>query len=158
MIVLELSRETAAEFWPEIRPFVSRALKYDVFNQFKISDIERQVREGFARVMICTAGEQLVAAHVLQIFKAIGGERVLHVLATAGDDSHLWMRALTDELEKLARTEGATAITMAGRPGWAKKLTKLGFKTEQITMRRPVTNGREIGGTTPAGAAIDNAD
>ena len=148
--ILELKQDTAAQFWPELAPFVRRALNFDAFNQMKVSDIEQQVTKGFARVLICTEGEQLLAAHILQLFKAIDGERVLHVLCTAGDDSHRWMADVIDHLDAMAELEGATAITMSGRPGWAKKLTRLGFRTQQIQMRKAV-NGQQ----KPAAIAVN---
>ena len=140
--ILELTQQQASGFWSELEPYVQRALSFDMYASTSVADLERQVKQGYARVLICARGEDLLAANVVQLFKTTIGERVLHVLATAGDESNVWLAPLIDLLNDIAATEGATAITMSGRPGWGRKLRPYGFKTDQVQLRRPVNNGR----------------
>ena len=120
--ILELDKTQAAELWEELEPFVTKALAFDLYSTTSVAEIKHQVELGYARVLICAAGEQLLAANVVQLFRNTLGDRILHVLATAGDDSHMWLEPLVGALDELAGTEGAVAVTMSGRPGWARKL------------------------------------
>ena len=153
--IVELTKSQAADFWEELVPFVQRALSFDPYATVSLGDLERQVREGYARVIICARGEELLAANVVQLFKNTMGERVLHVLATAGDQAHLWLEPLIESLNGIGALEGAVAITMSGRPGWARKLKVFGFRTDNVQMRRKVNNGIS-GQELAAGAAAGN--
>ncbi len=136
--IVELQAEQASQVWDELVPYVQKALAFDIYATITLAEIEKQVRQGYARVLICADGERLMAANVVQLFKNAMGERVLHVLATAGDEAHRWLAELIDALNDLAAMEGAVAVTMSGRPGWARKLRPYGFKTDNVQMRRAV--------------------
>lgn len=150
--ILELQPNQAVEVWDELVPYVQKALAFDIYATITLDEIEKQVTQGYARVLICADGERLLAANVVQLFKNAMGERVLHVLATAGDEAHRWLAELIDALNDLAAMEGAVAVTMSGRPGWARKLRPYGFKIDNVQMRRAVNVERgEI--IEPAAAA-----
>ena len=142
--ILEMQRDTAVEFFPELQPYVERALSFDHFNTITIPAIVEQLRRGYARVLLVTEGEQLLAAVVIQMFKATSGERVLHVLAAAGERSSEWLQPLRDKLVEIGKTEGVDSLTMSGRPGWAKKLRALGFRTASIDMRMRIDEDERI--------------
>ena len=150
--ILELKNDQALDVWDELAPFVQRALAFDIYSTITLEEIHKQVQRGFARVLICADGERLLAANVVQLFKNAMDERVLHVLATAGDESHRWLAELVETLNDLAATEGAIALTMSGRPGWARKLRPHGFRTDNVQMRRPVNNEQRRKESEPAAA------
>ena len=150
--IVELQRDQAADVWDELVPFVRKALAFDIYSTITLDEIEKQVAGGYARVLICADGERLLAANVVQLFKNAMGERVLHVLATAGDEAHRWLAELIDALNDLAALEGAIAVTMSGRPGWARKLRPYGFRTDNVQMRRPVENEQRREIIKPAAA------
>ena len=135
IICTEIPGESALEFWSEVEPFVVRALAFDLYNTTSIAKLRDQVSTGFARVLVCAADDQLISATIVQLHKNTLDERILHVVATAGPNAEDWLPILCEGLKDMARDEECDANTMAGRAGWAKKLTRYGFKTDQVHMR-----------------------
>lgn len=151
---IEVPPDKALEIWPELQPYIVQALSYDLYNSISLGKIQAQIAGGFARVLICgESSGQLLSATVITLFKNTKDERILHVIATAGKGSEKWLRQLIDKLQEIAQDENCAAVTMAGRPGWTKKLARHGFKTEQVSMRLE-TNGRTQQKSEPERSAI----
>lgn len=140
--VIQLEPELAQRFWPELVPFVLRALEFDPYESVTVGELLQQVQAGYARVLIAVDEGQLLSATVVQLFKATTGERVLHVVTTAGENSNVWLPALIEKFAEISKAEGCAKVTMTGRPGWAKKINKFGFKVARVTMEMEVDNGR----------------
>lgn len=146
-VIRELEKELAVEFWPELQPYVVQALSYDPYLSITPADVLNQVQQGYARVLIAVEDEdeELLSATVVQLFKSIKGDRVLHVLTTAGDNVDKWLPALIHKFNEIAEKENCARVTMSGRPGWAKKINRYGFKVAHVTMEMKVEgaiNGR----------------
>lgn len=142
--ILKLTAAEAVEFWPELQPYVLRALEYDHYNQVTLPGLVEQLRRGLAQTLVAAdANGNMLSATVLMLHKTKSGERVLHVIASAGDDSARWLPQLIEKFHEIARQEGATSVTMTGRPGWGKKLHKFGFRVAQVDMRMAVIDEHE---------------
>ena len=143
MQISEIDKATAVELWPELETWIGEALVRDEHDTITTSDIKEQLSTGYAQLMLAHSDENLeiLGAIVVQMFK-LRGERVIHVLTTTGVRMADWLDALIDHLRDIAQKENASAVTMSGRPGWAKQLAKYGFRTHQITMRMGVDNER----------------
>jgi hypothetical protein len=133
---IELPSDTAVQFWVELEKFVDAALVHDQFDSTSSAELREQVSVGYAKVLVCADGEDLLAASVVQIFRNHQGERVLHIVTTAGENAERWFGAFDELLDHIVERENCDAITFHGRPGWARLLRDWGFKTNQITMRR----------------------
>ena len=131
----EIDGKTTLEFWPELEPFVIEALSYDLYNSITLAQLQRQIETGFARTLLCADDETLLSVTILQLFKNTHDERILHVVCTAGQEVNDWLATLIGALQELALDQKCDAVTMAGRPGWARKLRQYGFKTDQVHMR-----------------------
>ena len=149
----EIPGDQALEFWSELEPYVIRALAFDIYNTTTIAKLREQVSTGFARVLVCHGDDQLISATIVQLHRNTLEERILHVVATAGSNVEEWLPILCEGLKDMARAEECDAITMAGRPGWARKLTRYGFKTDQVQMRMSL-NGRQITARKPNSLAV----
>jgi len=142
--MVELPIDTAAKFWPDLAPYVERALAYDLANTTSLEEIAEQVAHGYARILLASDGENVLSATVIQAYYDNENRRMLHVLATAGDNSEVWLPALINELQRIGELEACEGVTMMGRPGWARKLVKFGWRTIQVTMQLEVANGRNV--------------
>ena len=139
----EIDGKSTLEFWPELEPFVIDALSYDLYNSITLAKLKHQIETGYARTLLCADDDKLLSVTIIQLYKNTHDERILHVVCTAGEDSNAWLAILIEALQELAREQQCDAVTMAGRPGWARKLTKYGFKTEQVQMRlNPYVNSK----------------
>lgn len=137
MFCQEIPWDYALKLWSEIEPFVIQALEYDLYGSTSTEKIKKQVSTGFARVLVCTAttDDAILSATIVQLHQNVKQERVLHVVTTAGTNSTAWLPALVEAWKLIAAEQSCDAITLAGRPGWARKMKQFGFKTEQIVMR-----------------------
>lgn len=135
--ILELTAEQAEEFWPELEPLILRALHYDPFHTVGVNELRQQFGTGYSRVFIGAdeGNQELLMATVIQLHMLGSGERVLHIVTTAGGDSSRWLPELIDAMIALGKEENCESITVAGRPGWARKLSKIGFRTDYVNMR-----------------------
>lgn len=131
----EIPWGTALELWSEIEPYIISALEYDLYASTSSDKIKQQISTGFARVLVCVADDEILSATIVQLHKNTRQERVLHVVCTAGDKSEHWLPALVEALRTIASEESCDGVTMAGRPGWTRKLRQYGFKTAQVVMR-----------------------
>ncbi len=131
----EIDGKDTLEFWPELEPFVIDALSYDLYNSITLAKLKHQIETGYARTLLCADDDRLLSVTIIQLFKNTHDERILHVVCTAGADSNLWLGILIEALQSMAHEQKCDAVTMAGRPGWARKLTRYGFKTDQVHMR-----------------------
>ena len=92
------------------------------------------------KINACTAGlmqvdmdGETVAIAVLEQAEGKEGP-LLHVYALTGWQSHKWLGRMAETLNEAARAIGAIAVSMTGRPGWARTLPQYGFRTEMVTM------------------------
>lgn len=92
-----------------------------------------KLQRGEAGLMIVERGGETAAVAVLEM---AGGKQgtLLHVYALTGVRQELWMQEFVDALDKVAQALGAVAVSMTGRPGWARMLPQYGFRTELVTM------------------------
>lgn len=138
---IPVKADQAIEFWPEIEPYIVKALALDPVNMASVESIKAQVASGEGMVLVCLDGPDILAATVCVLINTKEGPRVLHILVSAGDEVDKWFRSLLNMVRELARAEGAAFITTSGRPGWAKKFAKQGFQVAQVTMRAEVDSG-----------------
>ena len=148
--ILELEKKTALQFWPELVPFILRALEYDPYESVSVGQLFEQVQKGFARVLITVQGEQLLGSTVVQLFKSTKGDRVLHVVTLAGENTNEWLAELVEKLQELGAKEGCARITLSGRPGWARKSNKYGFRVAHVTMEMRIQENGWIRQEQPA--------
>ena len=130
--VVEPRPEQSLQFWGEIEPHIKAALEFDAYNMMTMAKLKEQIGTGYARVILCADDSRILAATVVTLFLNTKSERILHVIATGGTESHRWLEVLTSFLHDMAAGENCAAVTMAGRPGWARKLNKFGYKMDMI--------------------------
>ena len=139
---VELPPEHAVQFWPDLLPYIDAALVYDFTRSTSPAEILAQLEQGLARCLLCARDDAILSATIIQMFRNQRDERVLHITATAGGEADEWMPVLFDAVKEICAAESCDAITLQGRPGWARKLNRFGFKTELVSMRLE-TNGRD---------------
>lgn len=134
MKVVRLTVDQVRQFWPDIEPFIARALEFDLYESITTNEVALQISQGYAHVLVIADGEDLIGATVTQLLQRKDGNRVVHVLTTAGERAAEFLPVLVPELERLAREENAGWVSMSGRPGWAKLLGTHGFKIKSVDM------------------------
>ena len=131
----EIPSDQALEFWPQLEPYVLRALAFDLEDTTSTEKIKRQLETGYARCLVCITDTELKSVSIIAVSRSAQGERILHITATAGENAREWLGVLVAKLVEIGKAEGCDAVTLVGRPGWGKKLNKHGFKIDQVSMR-----------------------
>ena len=130
-----LKPDDALEFWPAIEPYIEQALRFDHYRSTNVEKLRVQVERGFAHVIICGRGKDIVSATTVQLYQNNQNERLMHVIATAGDEVDEWLDPLWAVIKDMAEAEDCVGVTISGRPGWTRKLHRIGFKTDSVHMR-----------------------
>ncbi len=146
----QLNVEATEHLWPDLLPHVAEAIARDPYMSISINEVERQLRDGFAQMLVAVDDGDILGASVVQMFKR-GDKRILHILTTAGVDLVRWMEPMLEEMERLAAVQGIDAITLSGRPGWTRTLRPFGYRTDHVQMIKELENvGRQEQAKTAA--------
>jgi hypothetical protein len=73
-------------------------------------------------------------------FSGFRDKRLL-VFLLVGENLGEWKERMDAKLRSFAKENGCSCIECYARPGLQKSLKDLGWKTEQIVLRREITNG-----------------
>jgi hypothetical protein len=134
--------EIALELWPALVPFINRAARYHPF--LDQAGLRSLVARGFATIFVAVKGDAVVGFTAIEVVQ-YPGRRVANVIFAGG--AYGFLETLVTELKgKMAawgRAQGATAMSLTGRPGWLKLARKHGwtvqpqvFVTEELTDER----------------------
>lgn len=126
--------ETLNDYWPEARALLQPAIDlcdYDITHEHLFSSIE----ERKSMLWLIYADQKLKAACVLYL----SSERAsIVVWFLGGSDSHEWLPTLVEKVKDYARFLGRDLVEVFVRPGLAKKLRRLSFKSLHEYMRLEV--------------------
>lgn len=140
MRIIELEADQARVLFPDLAPYIADALRYDPLESTSVATILGQLGTGEMLCLLVADGEEPMAALVLQRIMTTHGEQIIHVLACAGTRMAEWIDLAVAKLDEIARRFECSHVSMAGRPGWARKLSSHGFKSAHVVMRREVPN------------------
>lgn len=111
-----------------LAPVLERAVAY-TGGSHTIADIAEMVQDG--RLQFWPALRSVVVTEIMQAPQT----RSLHIFLAAGDIQELEMMLPT--MERFAKDNSCTSITMAGRPGWARSFLKQrGFSPKYLVMAK----------------------
>lgn len=111
------------------RKHIEAALEYSGGTHL-FEDVERGILEG--RMQIWPAPNSCAVTELVEHAR----KKVLNVFLAGGD-----MDELIDMIESAAAwggTQGCTSLTLSGRKGWERALSKTGFKPLHIVMEREI--------------------
>lgn len=86
-----------------------------------------------AQLWLVHDGERPVSAFVTQIDTTIFGSG-LNVVALGGVGLDDWLPGVENTIEEFAREKGCVRVQMEGRRGWARELTKFGWRETTVKM------------------------
>ena len=105
--------------WKRCRPWIEAALPY-AGGTHTIEDIEAEMSTGRLALM---AGERSAMLCEITNYPRL---RALHIFLAGGDLAEL--RSFNAMMDDAARAMACSRISLAGRPGWEKALSDLGYK------------------------------
>ena len=113
----------------QIQDWIEAALEYSGGTHV-YQDIVDAIGEGRMQLWL---GERGCAVTEIVVFPR---KKVLHVFLAAGEMDQLF--DMIDDATEWAKGHGCTAMTLAGRPGWQRVLSKHGFTPVLVTMERDI--------------------
>lgn len=111
------------------RQHIEAALEYSG-GTHTFEDVEAAILGG--RMQIWPGIKSMAVTEIVEYAR----KKVLHIFLAGGD-----MEELIDMIDSAAawgRTQGCTSLTMSGRKGWERVLSKHGFQPIMIVMERAI--------------------
>lgn len=110
--------------WHEVDPILRRALEYSD-NKYSLEHVKKCVEERDMQLWVTFREGHVSTAGVSQIVN-YPCEKRLVILFLAGDSENLFSHWHT--ISQWGKSQGCESCEIYGRPGWERKLEKIGFK------------------------------
>jgi len=123
--------------WPEVSPLLCKALEYDPTGATIDSIYTNIIDNRYLLILMIEEGLKLQAALTIELFEA-HGETVCNIVAAGGTNLNDWCDTFLDSAEVLAKEQGASKLTINGRPGWSRRLKKRGFRPVITVLEKPL--------------------
>lgn len=111
------------------RHHIEAALEYSG-GTHSFADVEAGVLSGRMQIW---PGKQSVAITEIVVYPR---KKVLHVFLAGGDMCELI--GMIDSAARWGRTHGCTSLTMSGRKGWERVLSREGWQPVMVVMERAI--------------------
>ena len=117
--------------WERCRPWIEAALPY-AGGTHAIEDIEAELRRGQLALL---AGHTSAMLCEIRNYPRL---RALHMFLAGGDLMEL--RSFNTMMDNAARSMGCSRISIAGRHGWEKALSDLGYRKRWTVLSKEIEN------------------
>jgi hypothetical protein len=121
-----------AEFWPHVRPLIEAAMRRGDLDAF--APVEAAVLQGRALLWLAWSNK-IEAAAITQIAQS-EWRKVVEIVACGGRDMSNWLPLIAG-IEQYARAEGATAVRIVGRKGWARTLND--YREHRVVLEKELS-------------------
>lgn len=125
-------------YWELVRDLIDDSLKYSD-GKYTSEDIRRMIFRKEMQLWIVIDIEHTITAAIITQIVNFPCKRVLLFVLVSGSDFDEWKHCLTTFIN-FAKYSNCHSIEGYGRPGWEKKIRKLGF-TKIHTIYRLELNG-----------------
>jgi hypothetical protein len=116
----------------KVKALIERGLQENP--SYTVKDVMDGLRSGYFQLF---EEEQGIAVTKFSGFR----DKRLLVFLLVGENLEQWKHSMDSRLERFARQNGCSCIEAYCRPGLQKSLKDLGWKTEQLVLRRKLKNG-----------------
>lgn len=119
------------DIWPAIEGYVVRTCKYHPF--MDAGDVRTLIEHGMAELFIATEGGAVVGFGCVEVIK-YPSRTVANILGAGGKHGFLAVaiNELLPVMIEYGKTQGATVVTLSGRPGWLRALRHLGGRNQRF--------------------------
>ena len=124
-MITEIPRGFAEVMWDSFKPYLERALADAPLEVTTMDAIRREIRTETLMLLQIADGQGTRAICGLRFVPHRDGSKVLHIAYLSGDSHEMWIDELHQYIWDLARARGCKWISLTGRPGWRKLITKL---------------------------------
>lgn len=131
-----ITPEDLPAVWPQVSHLIKDALEHDP-KQTPISDIATGLESGQYLLILMLDDLKLLAALTVELVTTNKG-KTCNIITAGGEQADQWENPFLDALEVLAKEQGATKLTLIGRPGWSKRLRGRGFKVTHTRLEAQI--------------------
>ena len=117
--------------WERCRPWIEAALPY-AGGTHTIEDIEAEMRRGQLAMI---AGQRSAVLCEIRNYPRL---RALHIFLAGGDLMEL--KSFNPMMDNAARSMGCSRISIAGRHGWERALSDLGYAKRWTVLSKEIEN------------------
>ena len=112
-----------------VRPWLEAALRYSG-DTHEWEDVVQGLIDGRMQLW---AGDKSAAVTEILVYPR---KKVLHVFLAGGTMSQLI--DMIDDVAQWGKTQGCTGMTLSGRNGWKRILSKLGWDAKMVVMEKEI--------------------
>lgn len=123
--------ERVPDLWPAVLPLVETGL----VNDWTSEQLHAELIAGRAHLWYATDSGGTIRAILVASIHSYPASRACQVWVVAGSLPDNWSAFLT-YLEHWARAQGCSRLSLYGRPGWERKLRRLGWGVRSVWMER----------------------
>ncbi len=123
-MIIAIPPESLDEAWLQVEPLLSKGL---AFNNGDITTEETydRISDGTYLLVCSMLGNEIQAAFAVEL--VTNHRKTCNIVLAGGQDIDSWLDDFMDTIRSLAKEQGAEALTIMGRKGWARKMKPYGF-------------------------------
>lgn len=127
----DIPNGNVSDFWPLVSPLLERAVKHHP--HMELSDLLQLIMGNFAQLIVALEGVEIVAAAVMERLR-YPRHTVGNILMLAGKPGTMGPRldAITEHLERWAKSRGCDRIALIGLPGLTKVVKRHGGQSIKL--------------------------
>lgn len=122
-----------ADSWPAIFALLKPAIEHGA--DATVTELIDDLLANNAQLWVKRKGGDPIAAAVSELNRTPRGH-IVHGRLLAGKGMALWVDELIDCIAEHARYVGAIGITITGRKGWSRVLSRRGWRERAVVMER----------------------
>ena len=119
--------ENLDETWPFVEKLITYALEY-ADGKYRVEHILQGIKDQKMQLWVVSGSQKGVYSVCVTQVINYPAKKTMLILLCAGEHMAVWLHYI-NVLKDFAKANQCVAIEEYGRPGWAKYLGKLGFKT-----------------------------
>jgi hypothetical protein len=130
-----IAHENAPKVWPDVLPWIKRALEYSA--DYTADGLLERIQNRDCQLWIGHERSTIAYVGVTQLdFYPDVDKLVCLILLLAGDGFADWRQQALAEIESWAIVTGAREIRLHGRPGWERVLAPDGFSKSKVVLTK----------------------
>ncbi len=130
-MIQKIPREFVSQLWPFIEGHVKRTCAYHPFMESE--DVRSLLERDMATLFVSVEHGRVIGFGVLEVVE-YPRLRVANILGAGGESGFLSVaiNELLPFMIEHGKTQGATVVTLSGRPGWLRALRHLNGRSQRF--------------------------
>lgn len=122
------------EIWDQVKDQIQDALSHSK-GELTLPTLLDRLLNKQALLLVAADGMDILASITCELVETESG-RVCHIITAGGKNADSWLDEWYNQIVPIAKDQGCVRLSVNGRKGWEKKLSKYGFEYGYTTLLR----------------------